>query len=89
MCAKNRKLNKPLQQKTGKEYALQIIRQRGVACVSVVDSGHYYSVHGDKEPANAKVFKGFHEKKKRRGRILVKLGIWENGRNSQPLKKQE
>ena len=79
---------KPVQQNTGIEYALKIIRQKGVACVSVVDSCKHYSVHGDKEP-EGRIFKGFHEKKKKRGRILVKLGIWENGQNSKPLKKQE
>lgn len=85
MSSNKNKNKNPIQQKT---YAVKIVYRDGVACVSIVGSGLHYSTNGQHEPYG-KIFKGFHETKQKRGRILVKLGIWESGQNSKQLKKQE
>lgn len=87
---RNRQRIKPLQQnKKDDGYRLKIVRRvRGTACVSIVGSGKNYNTRND-DNLPGQITKPFHDKKQKRGRILVKLGIWENGQNSKQLRKQE
>ena len=87
---RNRQEVKPLQQnKKDGGYRLKIVRRvSGTACVSIVGSGMNYNTHND-DNLPGQITKPFHDKKQKRGRILVKLGIWENGQNSKQLRKQE
>lgn len=87
---KNMQKNKFLSQnKKDEGYRIKIVKRvRGTVCVSVVDSGKNYGIHND-DNLPGQITKSFHDKKQKRGRILVKLGIWENGQNSKQLRKQE
>lgn len=69
-----------MKRKEKSHYNIKVIAQEGVSCVSVVDSGLHYRIYPNKEPDGI-IFKGFKDKKKNRGQILRKLGIWETGQN--------
>ena len=59
----------------------------GVANVHVMGSGNHYSINGEKEPPMI-LSKKYRDKIKPLGRILTKLGLWENGKVLQQVKKQ-
>lgn len=73
---RNRQRVKLLQQnKKDDGYRLKIVRRvRGTACVSIVGSGMNYSTHND-DNLPGQITQPFHNKKQKRGRILVKLRI--------------
>lgn len=62
-------------------YSIQVIRRNGVACVSISETGHKYNINGRPEP-KGKTYGPFKDKHYKRGTLLRKLGIWENGQNS-------
>ena len=69
-------------------YSINIIKGEGYTCVGIVSSGLQYSSNGKNEP-RGEVFKGFKDRRRKRGQTLIKLGIWESGQNLKPQKKLE
>ena len=76
----------PLQPKNSREYRLHLLRRPGVTCCSIYGGGNYYSINGEYEKVG-QITKPFHDKKRMRGEILIKLGIWKVGQDSRQLKK--
>lgn len=56
-------------------YSIKVINRDGVSCISVIDSGKHYGITNKKEPEGI-IYKGFKDKPKVYGKILIKLGLW-------------
>lgn len=60
------------------KFNLKIVEGDGYTCVSVT-GWNCYSINNKKEPEGG-IYGPFKEKRYNRGKILRKLGLWENGR---------
>lgn len=72
-----------------KEYSIGIANViDGVSHINVIGSGKYYSTRGKNEPEIYEIGK-YKDKYKPLGRILKKLGLWENGKVLQQVRRVE